>query len=75
MRRLVLCNQLKMPYPLTDETLEALRVYLREAKATPSEKIWTEKRGVKGSHTLLQWLDYSGKLTAQSPPASLLGSI
>lgn len=32
-----------------------------------AEKIWGEKRGVKTSHSLLQWLDYSGKLTSQSP--------
>ncbi len=32
-----------------------------------AEKIWAEKRGVKTSHSLLQWLDYSGKLTSQSP--------
>src|SRR5271157_449580 len=32
-----------------------------------AEKIWNEKRGVKTSHSLLQWLDYSGKLTSQSP--------
>ncbi|MGC9293543.1 MAG: N-6 DNA methylase [Acidobacteriaceae bacterium] len=32
-----------------------------------AEKIWNEKRGAKTSHTLLQWLDYSGKLTSQSP--------
>jgi hypothetical protein len=31
------------------------------------EKIWKEKRGAKTSHTLLEWLDYSGKLTSQSP--------
>lgn len=30
-------------------------------------KIWDEKRGAKTSHSLLQWLDYSGKLTSQSP--------
>lgn len=32
-----------------------------------AETIWTEKRGAKDSHTLLEWLDYSGKLTAQAP--------
>lgn len=32
-----------------------------------AETIWKEKRGAKTSHTLLEWLDYSGKLTAQSP--------
>lgn len=32
-----------------------------------AEEIWKEKRGAKTSHTLLEWLDYSGKLTAQSP--------
>lgn len=32
-----------------------------------AEAIWKEKRGAKNSHTLLEWLDYSGKLTAQSP--------
>ncbi len=32
-----------------------------------AEGIWREKRGAKTSHTLLEWLDYSGKLTAQSP--------
>ncbi|MHB1937987.1 MAG: N-6 DNA methylase, partial [Acidobacteriaceae bacterium] len=32
-----------------------------------AERIWEEKRGAKTSHTLLQWLDYSAKLTAQSP--------
>lgn len=32
-----------------------------------AEGIWKEKRGAKISHTLLQWLDYSGKLTSQSP--------
>ena len=32
-----------------------------------AEKIWVEKRGAKTSHNLLQWLDYSGKLTAQMP--------
>ena len=31
------------------------------------EKIWSEKRGAKSSHTAIQWLDYSGKMTAQSP--------
>jgi hypothetical protein len=32
-----------------------------------AEDIWKEKRGAKTSHTLLEWLDYSGKLTSQSP--------
>jgi len=32
-----------------------------------AERIWAEKRGAKNSHTLLEWLDYSGKLTSQSP--------
>ena len=32
-----------------------------------AEEIWKEKRGAKTSHTLLEWLDYSGKLTSQSP--------
>lgn len=32
-----------------------------------AEEIWNEKRGAKTSHTLLEWLDYSGKLTSQSP--------
>lgn len=32
-----------------------------------AEDIWKEKRGAKTSHTLLEWLDYSSKLTAQSP--------
>jgi len=32
-----------------------------------AERIWVEKRGAKKSHTLLEWLDYSGKLTSQSP--------
>lgn len=31
-----------------------------------AEEIWKKKRGAKTSHTLLEWLDYSGKLTAQS---------
>jgi methylase of polypeptide subunit release factors len=32
-----------------------------------AENLWKEKRGAKTSHSLLEWLDYSGKLTAQSP--------
>lgn len=32
-----------------------------------AEEIWKRKRGAKTSHTLLEWLDYSSKLTAQSP--------
>jgi hypothetical protein len=32
-----------------------------------AETIWEEKRGAKTSHSLLQWLNYSGKLTSQSP--------
>ena len=32
-----------------------------------AERIWDEKRGAKTSHSLLEWLDYSGKLTAQTP--------
>ncbi len=54
-------------YTLTTEALKR-KGYREFAKwMEQAEKIWEEKRGVKTSHTLLQWLDYSGKLTSQSP--------
>jgi len=54
-------------YTLTTQELKR-KGYREFAKwMDRAEKIWDEKRGAKTSHTLLQWLDYSSKLTSQSP--------
>ncbi len=54
-------------YTLTTQELKR-KGYREFAKwMDRAEKIWEEKRGAKTSHTLLQWLDYSSKLTSQSP--------
>jgi hypothetical protein len=54
-------------YTLTTQELKR-KGYREFAKwMEQAEKIWEEKRGAKTSHSLLQWLNYSGKLTSQSP--------
>ena len=54
-------------YTMTTQMLKR-KGFLDFAKWMKSaETIWDEMRGVRVSHTLLQWLDYSGKLTSQAP--------
>ena len=54
-------------YTMTTRTIRR-KGYREFAKwMEEAEEIWEKKRGAKTSHDLLQWLDYSGTLTSQSP--------
>lgn len=59
-------------YTMTPESMKR-KGYREAAKWMESaESIWKARRGAKTSHTLTEWLDYSGKLTAQSPRSAHL---
>ena len=54
-------------YCLTSQLLKR-KGYREFAKwMETADAIWSAKRSGKTSHSLLEWLDYSGKLTVQSP--------